>query len=115
VEINIIISLASQKKECVTVALNMMIFSAMKMKRSTVKMTKKQILKILRDYKEEEQIFCIWWDKDCFEHLDMTDEEWVKVVYGLDDYSFEDMTGNMLDAVEQELSEIKEESKNEKV
>ena len=54
-------------------------------------MTKKQILKILRDYEEDEQIFCIWWDKDCFEHLDMTDEEWVKVVHGLDEYSFEDM------------------------
>jgi len=40
-------------------------------------MTKKQILKILRDYEEDEQIFCIWWDKDCFEHLDMTDDEWV--------------------------------------
>ena len=78
-------------------------------------MTKKQILKILRDYEEDEQIFCIWWDKDCFEHLDMTDEEWVKVVYGLDNWSFDDMSGNMLDAVEQELSEIKEESKNGQV
>ena len=45
----------------------------------------------------------------------MTDEEWVKVVYGLDNWSFDDMSGNMLDAVEQELSEIKEESKNERV
>ena len=31
------------------------------------------------------------------------------------EYSFEDMAGNLLDAVQQELSEIKEESKNEKV
>ena len=45
----------------------------------------------------------------------MTDEEWVKVVHGLDEYSFEDMAGNLLDAVQQELSEIKEESNNEKV
>ena len=45
----------------------------------------------------------------------MTDEEWVKVVHGLDEYSVEDMAGNLLDAVQQELSEIKEESKNEKV
>jgi hypothetical protein len=64
----------------------------------------KQAISMLEDYNKNDEIFLMYWDKDVFiDSMEMTDEEWMQVVTSLDDYSFDGLSYDLVEAIQDEL------------
>ena len=70
----------------------------------------KNAIKIFKEYdNENDEIFMMYWDKDVFiDSLEMTDKEWKEVVSELDEYSFDGLSFDLVEAIQDELDEIRE-------
>jgi len=70
----------------------------------------KNAIKIFKEYdNENDEIFMMYWDKDVFiDSLEMTDKEWKEVVSKLDEYSFDRLSFDLVEAIQDELDEIRE-------
>lgn len=74
-------------------------------------MTKKEIQEYLSQYKDNEELFVMLWDKEFIDYIDdnpVTDKEWNEVVSRLDGYEFEDINESINYTMEEELANIKE-------
>ena len=66
----------------------------------------KQAINMLKDYDENEEIFLMYWSKDVFEDsMEITNKEWKKIILLLDEYSFDNFSYDLVDAIETELEE----------
>tara|TARA_Y100000296_G_C4963064_1_gene151988 strand:- start:208 stop:435 length:228 start_codon:yes stop_codon:yes gene_type:complete len=44
-------------------------------------MTKKEVQKYLSNYKDDEELFVMWWDKEFFDFdISITDKEWKEIL-----------------------------------
>lgn len=81
----------------------------------------KDINKHFKDYKPDEEVFIMWWDKEDFDgfgagrsphdvndNRNMSDEEWTKVLKALNNYAFDSTTWELVRAIEDELETIRE-------
>jgi len=70
----------------------------------------KNAIKIFKKYdNENDEIFMMYWDKDVFiDSLEMTDKEWKEVVTKLEKYSFDGLSFDLVEAIQDELDEIRE-------
>ena len=58
---------------------------------------------------ENDEIFMMYWEKDVFiDSLEMTDKEWKEVVTKLEKYSFDGLSFDLVEAIQDELDEIRE-------
>ena len=74
-------------------------------------MTKKELQEYLSNYKDDKELFVMWWSKEFLSHnIDepVTDEEWKKVVNNLDDYGFGIVNEEIHRAMENELEDVRE-------
>ena len=63
---------------------------------------------MLKDYDENEEIFLMYWSKDVFEDsMEITNKEWKKIILLLDEYSFDNFSYDLVDAIETELEEMR--------
>jgi|APSaa5957512535_1039671.scaffolds.fasta_scaffold93465_3 hypothetical protein len=68
----------------------------------------KQAINMLKDYDENEEIFLMYWSKDVFEDsMEITNKEWKKIILLLDEYSFDNFSYDLVDAIETELEEMR--------
>jgi len=70
----------------------------------------KNAIKIFKEYdNKNDEIFLMYWNKDVFiDSMEMTDKEWKEVVSKLDEYSFDGLSFDLVEAIQDELDEIKE-------
>jgi len=57
---------------------------------------------------ENDEIFMMYWEKDVFiDSLEMTDKEWKEVVSELDEYSFDGLSFDLVEAIQDELESVR--------
>ena len=73
-------------------------------------MTKSEVQGYLKNYKDDEELFVMWWDKE-FLNYDgdnpVTDEEWKNILNRLDGYGFDTTNENIHYVMEEELANIR--------
>ena len=74
-------------------------------------MTKSEVQDYLKNYKDDEELFVMWWDKE-FINFDgdnpITDKEWKSILNRLDGYGFDTINENIHYVMEEELANIRE-------
>ncbi|MBP26248.1 hypothetical protein [Methylophaga sp.] len=71
----------------------------------------KDIQKHFDNYKPDAEVFMICWDKETFNDVaEMTNKEWVKVVKELNNYAFDSMSYELIDAIKTELKSVRREN-----
>jgi len=66
------------------------------------------IYMFFEDYEPDAEVFMICWDKETFNDVaEMTNKEWVKVVKELNNYAFDSMSYELIDAIKTELKSIR--------
>ena len=71
-------------------------------------MKAKDALRIFESYDSDEEILIWWWDIDCYIDLhNITKEEWKKVIEKIDEYSFDNISETVDDAIQTELKIIR--------
>ncbi|MAG27160.1 hypothetical protein CMI47_16610 [Candidatus Pacearchaeota archaeon] len=74
-------------------------------------MTKSEVQKYLSNYKDDEELFVMWWDKEFIDgcsYKPITDKEWKGILDRLDGYGFGIVNEEIFRAMESELEDIKE-------
>lgn len=73
-------------------------------------MTKKEVQEYLSSYKDDDELFVIWWDKEFIDYISgypITNKEWKIIVDRLDDYGFDNINEVMYGMMQEELSIIR--------
>ncbi|MBC8552244.1 MAG: hypothetical protein H8D23_21650 [Candidatus Brocadiales bacterium] len=74
----------------------------------------KEVIRRLKAYNPEDNIFIRWWDIDMFADVAVTEAEWNETVDTIDDWGFEDLNQEIREILEFQIRSIQcKEAKDE--